>query len=155
MAALDQATSSHSAEPDSGTVLIDSIESEYERYFTAGGKVKVERVQVRERLAVAQASLESSERLLKGLEQHGAEFSSVVERIAKAEGRLETCRNERVEIDERLRELDTVERELAEAAADCRLAESEQAGVLRDQATRSALIDAERNASDDIARRRS
>jgi hypothetical protein len=152
MAALDQATSSHSAEPDSGAVLIDSIESEYERYFTAGGKVKVERVQVGERLAVARTSLESSERSLKGLEQLGAEFSSVVERITKAEGRLETCRIERVEIDERLRELDALERELSEAAADCRLAESEQAGVLRDQATRIALIDAEHNVSDDVNR---
>src|ERR1039457_7253008 len=97
MAALDQATSSRSAEPDRGTALIDAIEAEYERYFTAGGKVKVERVQVRERLTAARASLESSEQSLRGLEQLGAEFASVVERILKAEGRLETCRVERVE----------------------------------------------------------
>ena len=41
---------------------------------------------------------------------------------------------------------------MAEAAADRRLAESEQAGVLLDQATRMALIDAERTASDDVDR---
>jgi hypothetical protein len=152
MAALDQATSSHSAEPDSGTALIDAIESEYERYFTAGGKVKAERVQVGERLAAARASLQSSERSLRGLEKLGDEFSSVVERISKAEGRLETCRVERVEIDEKIREIDAIERELVGAVADCRLAESEQAGVLRDQATRTALIDAERKASEDVNR---
>ena len=152
MAALDQATSSRSAEPDGGTALIDAIEAEYERYFTPGGKVKVERTQVGERLAAARASLESSEQSLRGLEQLGAEFASVVERITKAEGRLETCRVERVEIDEKLTEINAVERDLAEAAADCRLAESEQAGVLRDQATRMALIDAERTASDDVDR---
>ena len=152
MAALDQATSSRSAEPDSGTALIDAVEAEYERYFTPGGKVKVERAQVGERLAAARASLESSEQLLRGLEQLGVEFASVVERITKAEGRLETCRIERVEIDEKLTEINAIERDLAEAAADCRLAESEQAGVLRDQATRKALIDAERTASDDVDR---
>ena len=58
----------------------------------------------------------------------------------------------RVEIDERLTEIIAVERDLAEAAADCRLAESEQSGVLRDQSTRTALIDAEREASDDVDR---
>ena len=152
MAALDQATGSHSAEPDGGTALIDAIEAEYERYFTPGGKVKVERAQVGERLAAARASLESSEQSLRELEQLGTEFAFVVERILKAEGRLETCRVERVEIDEKLSEINAVERDLAEAAADCRLAESEQAGVLRDQATRMALIDAERTASDDVDR---
>jgi hypothetical protein len=152
MAALDQATSSRSTEPDSGTALIDAIETEYERYFTPGGKVKVERVQLGERLASARASLESSEQSLRGLEQLGSEFASVVERITKAEGRLETCRVEREEIAEKLTEIDAVERDLAGAAADCRLAESEKAGVLRDQATRMALIDAKRTASDDVDR---
>jgi hypothetical protein len=152
MAALDQATSSHSVEPDGGTALIDAIEVEYERYFTPGGKVKVERAQVGERLAVARANLESSEQSLRGLEQLGAEFASVVERITKAKDRLETCRDERVEIDAKLSEITNLERDLAEAAADYRLAESEQAGMLRDQATRMALIDAERTASDDVDR---
>jgi len=152
MAALDQATSSQSAEPDGGTALIDAIEAEYERYFTPGGKVKVERAQVGERLAAARASLESSQQSLRGLEQLGAEFASVVERISKAEGRLATCRIERVEIDQKLTEIHAVERDLAEAAANCRLAESEHAGVLRDQETRTALIDAARTASDDVDR---
>ena len=150
MAALDRATSSQSAEPDGGTALIDAIEVEYERYFTPGGKVKVERVQVAERLVAARASLASSEESLKGLEKLGVEFASVVERIAKAEGRLEACRVERVEIDEKLTEIDAVERDLADAAADCRLAASEQAGVLRDQTARMALIEAERSAREDV-----
>jgi len=152
MAALDQATGSHSAEPDGGTALIDAIEAEYERYFTPGGKVKVERAQVGEHLAAARAGLESSEQSLRELEQLGAEFASVVERIVKAEGRLETCRVERVEIDEQLSEINAVERDLADAAADCRLAESEQAGMLRDQANRTSLIDGERTANDDVER---
>lgn len=152
MAALDQATSSQSAEPDGGTALIDAIEGEYERYFTPGGKVKVERVQAAERLVAARASLASSEESLKGIEQLGVEFASVVERIAKAEDRLETCRVERVEIDEKLTEIDAVERDLADAAADCRLAESEQGGVLGDQTARTALIDAERRAGEDVDR---
>src|ERR1019366_6650937 len=86
MAALDQATSSHSTEPDGGTVLIDAIEAEYERYFTPGGKVKLDRNQAGDRLAAARASLESSQQSLRGLEQLGIDFASVVERIGKAEG---------------------------------------------------------------------
>lgn len=152
MAALDQATSSRSAEPDSGAALIDGIEAEYERYYTPSGKVKVERTQISERLATATANLEMAEQSLKGLEQRGVEFASVVDRVNGAEGRLMACRAERVEIDARLGELEEIERELAEAGSDCRLAESEYVVVQRDQATRIALIDAERKALEDVER---
>jgi hypothetical protein len=152
MAALDQATSSRSTEPDGGTVLIDAIEAEYERYFTPSGKVRVDRNQVGDRLAAARASLESSQQSLKGLEQLGIDFASVVERIGMAEGRLDSCRRERVEVDEKLTQIDAAERDLAEAAADCRFAKSEQSGLSRDQTTRVTLVDAERAASDDVER---
>jgi hypothetical protein len=152
MAALDQATSSHSTEPDGGTVLIDAIEAEYERYFTPSGKVKVDRVQVGDRLAKARASLESSQQSLKGLEQLGIEFASVVERIGMAEGRLDSCRREQVEVNKKLVEIDAAERDLAEAAASCRLAKSEQSGLSHDLTTRETLIEAQRVAIDDVDR---
>jgi ABC-type phosphate transport system auxiliary subunit len=107
---------------------------------------------VGDRLAAARASLESSQQSLKGLEQLGIDFASVVERIGMAEGRLDSCRRERVEVDEKLTQIDAAERDLAEAAADCRFAKSEQSGLSRDQTTRVTLVDAERAASDDVER---
>lgn len=152
MAALDEATSFHSAEPDGGAALIDAIEVEYERYFTPGGKVKAEHSQARDRLSAARASLESSQQSLRDLEQLGAEFASVVERITRAEGRLETCRVERVAIDGKLTEINAIEQELARATTNYRLAQSEQASVRRDQADRTALIAANSSANDDVDR---
>lgn len=154
MAALDQATSASSAEPERGASLIESIDAEYERYFTPGGKVKVERLQLAERLAAARVNLESAQRFLGELEHLGTEFTSVVERIASAEDRLGSCREERAEIDAGLAILDAIESDLDTAVSAHRLAESEKSGISRDSATRTSLIDAERAARDDVDRLR-
>ena len=155
MAALDQATSAQSVEPERGASLIDSIETEFERFYTPGGKVRTERTQLVERLNSARANLEAAKRSLGELEQLGTEFSSVSERISSSEDRMESCRMERVEIDTVLAELDSIERDLAEAANACELAASQQSGVLRDHATRVALINAETEADADVVRLRS
>ena len=152
MAALDRATNARSSEPDAGADLVGAIESEYARYFTPGGRDKIERSQMTDRLVAASADLESAEQSLQGLEQRGAEFIATAERIGKAEDRLEQCRIEHLEVDRALVELDAAERDFADAASTRRLAESELAGAERDQGARVTLIAAEQNSSSDLDR---
>ena len=150
IAALDRASSASSAEPEGGATLFERIRTEYETYFTSGGKPRADRVQRQRRVEAAEAELVNSQGQLDRIVGLGSKFAELSERIAGTESQLEECHQDREELSGRLIEIQSIQEKLKQATGDRALAESERANAEVRWESRSKLISDRSTAKDQV-----